>query len=233
MISIVIPVYNEEGNLPELVGRVSEIVPALKDEAEIILVDDGSSDRGLSVMLELKKSHPRIRIIKLDRNLGQSAAFDCGFRAAKGEIIVTLDADLQNDPNDIPKLLEKLKTCDMVYGWRKSRKDPFIKLLSSRIGNFVRNSVTGENIKDTGCSLKAYRKECLNSIKLYDGMHRFLPTLVRMEGFRIEEAEVSHNPRKFGRSKYNIRKRLIWPFLDLLAVSWMKKRHLDYKWEEL
>ena len=233
MISIVIPVYNEEENLPVLLGKISAILPGIGGQAEILLVDDGSSDNSLAVMNGLKRIYPVIRIIKLARNCGQSAAFDCGFKAARGETIVTLDADLQNDPKDIPLLLEKLKTCDMVYGWRRNRKDPFLKLISSKIANFVRNAITGENIKDTGCSLKAYRRQCLNNIKLYDGMHRFLPTLVQLEGFRIEEVEVSHNPRKYGKSKYNIRKRLVRPFLDLLAVAWMKKRHLHYKWEEL
>jgi glycosyltransferase involved in cell wall biosynthesis len=233
MISIVIPIYNEEENLPVLLEKISAVLPGIGGQVEILLVDDGSSDNSLSVMNGLKKAYPVIRIIKLARNCGQSAAFDCGFKAARGETIVTLDADLQNDPEDIPLLLEKLKTCDMVYGWRRNRKDPFLKLISSKIANFVRNAITGENIKDTGCSLKAYRRQCLNNIKLYDGMHRFLPTLVQLEGFRIEEAEVSHNPRKYGKSKYNIRKRLVRPFLDLLAVAWMKKRHLHYKWEEL
>lgn len=233
MISIVIPVYNEEENLPVLIKRLAEITPKLGDDVEIVLVDDGSTDNSLEVMRGLKRDHPQIRIIKLSKNCGQSAAFDCGFKAARGEVVVTLDADLQNDPADIPRLLEKLKGCDMAYGWRKNRKDSFLKLISSGIANTIRNALTGERIKDTGCSLKAYRKQCLNNIKLYDGMHRFLPTLVKMEGFKIEEVGVSHNPRKYGRSKYNIRKRLIWPFLDLLAVAWMKKRRLDYKWEEI
>jgi glycosyltransferase involved in cell wall biosynthesis len=233
MISIVIPVYNEDDNLPALLGKISAVLPRINGPVEILLIDDGSSDNSLSVMNGLKKVYPMIRILKLGRNCGQSAAFDCGFRAARGDIIVTLDADLQNDPEDIPRLLEKLKACDMAYGWRRNRKDPFLKLISSRIANFVRNAVTGENIKDTGCSLKAYKRHCLNNIKLYDGMHRFLPTLVQLEGLRIEEVEVSHSPRKYGKSKYNIRKRLVRPFLDLLAVAWMKNRRLHYKWEEL
>ncbi|MFA5094866.1 MAG: glycosyltransferase family 2 protein [Candidatus Omnitrophota bacterium] len=233
MISIIIPVYNENENLPILLEKIFRVLPELGDNTEILLVDDGSTDTSLETMKKLKGTYPQVRIIYLSKNCGQSAAFDCGFRMARGETIVTLDADLQNDPADIPKLLEKLKSCDMVYGWRRNRKDPFLKLVSSRIANFVRNGLTGENIKDTGCSLKAYKRHCLDNIKLYDGMHRFLPTLVRMEGFAIEEVEVSHNPRKYGKSKYNIRKRLIKPFLDLLAVTWMKRRHLDYKGEEI
>jgi glycosyltransferase involved in cell wall biosynthesis len=233
MISIIIPVYNEQDNLALLLKKISAVLPKLRDSAEILFVNDGSTDDSLPVMKILRENNPAVRIINLDRNCGQSAAFDVGFRSAKGDIIVTLDADLQNDPDDIPKLIDKLKSCDMAYGWRKDRKDPLLKLASSRIANFIRNKVSGEDVKDTGCSLKAYRKHCLKDIKLYDGMHRFLPTLVRMEGFKAEEVEVSHNPRKYGRSKYNLRKRLVRPLFDLLAVAWMKKRHFHYKWEEL
>ncbi|HPO45127.1 MAG TPA: glycosyltransferase family 2 protein [Spirochaetota bacterium] len=233
MISIIIPVYNEQENLPFLLEKISVALPKLGDSAEVILINDGSTDGSLTVMKGLKDKYPAVRVISFDRNCGQSAAFDCGFRSAKGDIIVTMDADLQNDPEDIPKLVDKLKSCDMVYGWRRNRRDPLHKLISSRVANFIRNSVTGERVRDTGCSLKAYKKHCLANIKLYDGMHRFLPTLARMEGFRAEEVEVSHNPRIYGRSKYNPWKRMAGPFLDLLAVAWMKKRHFHYKWEEL
>jgi glycosyltransferase involved in cell wall biosynthesis len=233
IISIVIPVYNEEKNLPLLTENIFPVMQNMGEEFEVIFVDDGSTDKSLAVMRDLRNTRSQIRIIRFERNCGQSAAFDCGFKAAKGDIIVTLDADLQNDPNDIPKMVEKLKTCDMAYGWRRKRQDPLLKLLSSKIANYIRNKLTGEDIKDTGCSLKAYKKECLNNLKLYNGMHRFLPTLVGLEGFKVAEVEVSHHSRKYGKSKYNVRKRLVWPFLDLLAVSWMKKRHLRYKWEEI
>ena len=233
MISIIIPVYNEQDNLPLLMEKISAVLPKLGDSTEVILINDGSTDGSLTVMKILKEKYSAVRIISLDRNRGQSAAFDRGFRSARGDIIVTLDADLQNDPEDIPKLVDKLESCDMAYGWRRDRKDPPLKLASSSIANFIRNKVTGEDIKDTGCSLKAYKKHCLEKIKLYDGMHRFLPTLARMEGFRAEEVEVSHNPRRYGKTKYNLSKRLVSPLLDLLAVAWMKKRRFHYKWEEL
>jgi dolichol-phosphate mannosyltransferase len=233
MISIVVPVYNEEENLPLLAEGIFSAMLNSREEFEVILIDDGSIDRSLTVMRDLRDTYPQIRIIKFERNCGQSAAFDRGFKAAKGDIVVTLDADLQNDPDDIPMLLEKLKDCDMVYGWRRKRRDPLLKLISSKIANCIRNKLSGESIKDTGCSLKAYRKDCLNNLKLYNGMHRFLPTLVSLEGFKVSEIEVSHHPRKYGKSKYNVRKRLIWPFLDLMAVSWMKKRYLRYEWEEI
>lgn len=233
MISIVIPVYNEEENIPLLAKKIFSVMPGMGEKFEVIFVDDGSTDRSADVMRGLRDICPQIRIIRLRRNCGQSAAFDCGFKAAKGDIIVTLDADLQNDPDDIPQMIKKLKDCDMVYGWRRIRQDPLLKLLSSKIANFIRNRLSGEDIKDTGCSLKVYKKDCLNSLKLYNGMHRFLPTLIKLEGFKVSELEVSHHPRRYGKSKYNMRKRLIWPFLDLLAVSWMKKRRLRYEWEEL
>lgn len=233
MISIIIPVYNEEENLPILAERTFSVMRKLGEKFEVIFIDDGSTDKSLAVMRGLRNTHPEIRIIKFEYNWGQTAAFDCGFKAAKGDIMVTLDADLQNDPNDIPNMVEKLKICDMVYGWRRKRRDPLLKLISSKIANYIRNKLSDEDIKDTGCSLKAYKKDCLNNLKLYNGMHRFLPTLVKLEGFKVAEVEVSHHPRKYGKSKYNVRKRLIWPFLDLLAVSWMKKRHLRYEWEEI
>lgn len=233
MISIVVPLYNEEENINLLTQKILSVMSGTGEEFELIFVDDGSTDGSLKIIKDLRNVNRQIRVIKFEKNYGQSAAFDHGFKTAKGDIIVTLDADLQNDPDDIPKLLDKLKECDMVYGWRRKRKDPLIKLISSRIGNYIRNKLTGEDIKDTGCSLKAYRKECLRDLKLYNGMHRFLPTLINLEGFKVEEVEVSHHHRKYGKSKYNIRKRLVWPFLDLLAIIWMKKRHLVYKWEEV
>lgn len=152
---------------------------------------------------------------------------DAGFKNARGNIIVTLDADLQNDPADIPVLLEALKEHDMVCGWRFERQDPWIKLVSAWIANAVRNRITHEQIRDTGCSLKAYRRECVERLKLFDGMHRFLPTLAKMEGFRVTEVKVS--PRRFGKSKYNIRNRLFRGLIDCLAVAWMQKRSLRYK----
>ncbi|MFH0772528.1 MAG: glycosyltransferase family 2 protein [Candidatus Omnitrophota bacterium] len=233
MISIIVPVYNEEKNLIELTEKIFTAASKFNQDFEIIFIDDGSTDGSLEAMRKLRDSLKKIRIIKFDRNYGQTSAFDSGFKAARGDIIITLDADLQNDPLDMPRLIEKLKDCDMVYGWRKRRKDPPMKLIASKIGNFIRNKLTGEDIKDTGCSLKAYKKRSLKSLKLFNGMHRFLPTLLKMEGFSVKELEVSHYPRKFGKSKYNTRKRILWPFLDLLAVWWMKKRRLEYKREEV
>ncbi len=232
-ISIVIPVYNEQENLTPLLEGIVPAMDKLGKPYEIIFIDDGSSDKSLEVLKELSGKYPSVRIIKFQRNSGQSAAFDAGFKLAKGEAVVTMDADLQYDPGDIPSLLEKLPDYDAACGWRKIRSDPWLKLISTKIANAVRNKLSGEDIKDTGCSLKAFKKSFLVNLKMYKGMHRFLPTLLKMQGAKVCEVEVKHFPRKFGRSKYNIRNRLFRSFLDLLFVAWMKKRNLNYKMEEI
>lgn len=230
-ISIVIPVYNEEESLAPLVEGITPVMNNLGKPYEIIFIDDASMDKSLQVLKGLAAEFAQIRIIKFAKNSGQSAGFDAGFKLAQGESVVTLDADLQYDPGDIPGLLEKLKDYDAVCGWRKNRRDPWLKLISTKVANSVRNKISGENIKDTGCSLKAFKKRALINLKMYEGMHRFLPTLLKMQGAKVCEVEVKHLPRKFGRSKYNIRKRIFRSFLDLLFVTWMKKRKLDYKME--
>lgn len=232
-ISIVIPVYNEEENLKPLFDGIISAIQPLGKSYEVIFIDDASTDKSLEVLKELADKFACLHIIKFAQNSGQSAAFDAGFKHAQGEIVVTLDADLQYDPRDIPNLLEKIKICDVVCGWRKNRQDPWLKLISTKIANSVRNKISGESIKDTGCSLKAFKKTFLINLKMYKGMHRFLPTLLKMQGAKVCEVEVKHFPRKFGRSKYNIRNRLWGSFLDLLAVTWMKKRNLNYKMEEI
>ena len=173
--------------------------------------------------------YPQLRVIKLARNAGQTAALDAGFRRSHGAVVVTLDADLQNDPADIPALLSNLEGCDAVVGVRRTRRDSLVRRLSSRIANYVRNRLSDEEITDTGCSLKAYRREALERLVLYNGMHRFLPTLIKMEGFHVREVPVGHRPRKHGQSKYGIGNRLVPAFVDLLAVRWMKKRKLRYE----
>ncbi len=228
-LSIVIPVYNEEENVPILVSELEESLKPLGKSYEILFVDDGSRDKSLEQLVEARKRNPAIRILSFQENAGQTAAMDAGFRAARGEVIVTLDADLQNSPRDIPLLLEKMPEYDIVCGWRAERNDPWIRKISSKIANTVRNTLSDEEIHDTGCSLKAYKRVCFEKIKLYHGMHRFLPTLFKMEGYRAVEVKVGHHPRKFGLSKYNIRNRLFRSFMDLLAVRWMKKRQIRYQ----
>jgi len=232
-ISIVIPVYNEEDNIKPLISELQEVLRGLDRSYEIVFVDDGSRDRSLEILKEAASQDPHIRVIRFGKNAGQTAAFDAGFRTAQGDIVVTLDADLQNDPHDIPRLLKKIEKFDVVCGWRHKRRDPWIKIVSSKIANFVRNKLSQEEIVDTGCSLKAFRKECLQNMKLFNGMHRFLPTLAKMEGFTATQVKVNHRPRKFGTTKYTISNRMVRAFTDLLAVRWMKNRHLNYEIEEV
>ena len=228
-ISIVVPLYNEVDNIEPL-GQ--SIINAMRGRNyEVIFVNDGSTDGSTKRVKEWCAKHTRFRAIHFKKNSGQTAALDAGFKHALGEYVVSMDADLQNDPSDIPKLLEKLNTYDMVCGWRQKRNDPWIKRISSTVANFIRNKLSWEDIKDTGCSLKAYRRECLNQIKLYNGMHRFLPTLFKIEGFTVTEIIVNHYPRKFGKSKYGISNRAFRAFIDLLVVRWMKKRKLNYEVE--
>jgi len=232
-ISIVIPVYNEEGNIKPLIAELWEVLHALGKSYEIIFVDDGSRDRSFEILKAAASQDPQIRIIRFNKNSGQTAAFDAGFKAAQGDVVVTMDADLQNDPHDIPRLVEKIEEFDIVCGWRHQRRDPWIKIVSSKIANFVRNKLSEEEIVDTGCSLKAYKRECLQRLKLFNGLHRFLPTLAKMEGCTVTQVKVNHRPRRFGTTKYTISNRMVRAFADLLAVRWMKRRHLDYKIEEI
>ena len=227
-VSIVIPVFNERENLVLLDEQITKHMKQLNKDYEVILVDDGSNDGSAEVIRILKNCNPRLRLIQFGHNHGQTAAFSAGFDKARGDTIITMDADLQNSPADIPLLLEAIKEYDVVCGWRYKRNDPWIKKISSKIANTVRNLLTEETIKDTGCSLKAFRRECFKNIKFYNGMHRFFPTLMKMEGFSVTQVKVDHYPRIYGHSKYNIRNRLFASFKDLLAIRWMKKRQIKY-----
>jgi len=227
-ISIVIPVYNERENLTLLDEKITKNIGPLHKSYEVILVDDGSVDGSAQLIRKLQDKNPHLRLIRFGSNHGQTAAFAAGFSKARGDTIVTMDADLQNDPADIPILLEKISEFDVVCGWRHKRNDPWIKKLSSKIANSVRNTLSEESIADTGCSLKAFRRACFKNIKLYNGMHRFFPTLMKMEGFSVTQVKVKHYPRMHGYSKYNIRNRLFTSFKDLLAIRWMKKRQINY-----
>jgi len=231
-ISVVVPVYNEEGNLPILVPKLMEVLQGLEYSYEMIFVDDGSSDGSLKILRDMVSRYPFLRVLRLKENRGLSTALVAGIRGARGEKIVTLDSDLQNDPADIPTLLKYLDRYDMATGWRQKREDSWLKRMSSEIGNAFRNRLTGENIQDSACTLRVFKKECMKEIPVFDGMHRFLSTLVKMEGYRIVEVPVSHHARKFGVSKYNIRNRMVPSFVDLLAVRWMKHRAIHYEIEE-
>ena len=231
-ISVVVPVYNEEENLPVLIPKLAEVLKGLGPSYEMIFVDDGSSDGSRKILKEMASQYPFLRILRLRENRGLSTALLAGMREARGEKIVTLDSDLQNDPADIPRLLECLDHYDMATGWRQKREDTWLKKISSKIGNAVRNRMSGEDIHDSACTLRAFKMECIQEIPVFNGMHRFLSTLVKMRGYRIIEVPVSHHPRRFGKSKYNIRNRMVRSFIDLLAVRWMKRRTIRYDIEE-
>lgn len=234
-LSIVAPCYNEEDNIIPLADAIRN---ALKDQPidyEVILVNDGSSDRTYEVMCEVQKKDSRIRIIQFEKNAGETAANDGGIRSARGEFVIVMDADLQNDPLDIPLLFAKVRDegFDMACGTRvKDRQDNWLRRISSRIANRVRNKLSDENISDSGCTYRAFRRKCFDDIKLYKGMHRFLPTLFKIEGYTVCEVPVRHHPRFAGKSKYGVWNRVFKAFADLLAVRWMKKRRLNYKIKE-
>ncbi len=225
-LSIVIPVYNEQENLLPLWEELCSALRTIGATHEVIFVDDGSTDTSPGILAGLRSRHPEVRLLRARRNSGQSAAMIAGFRAARGEIIVTLDGDRQNDPSDIPNLLKHIPEYDAAAGFRVNRADSFVRRISSRLGNAVRNAVSGDDIIDTGCTLKAFRRECLEDLPGFDGMHRFLPTLVRMAGFKVCQVPVGHRPRVAGSSKYGIRNRLLPTLGDLLAVRWMKSRRV-------
>ena len=231
-ISVVVPVYNEEGNLPLLIPKLVEVFEDLAQSYEMIFVDDGSSDGSRRVLKEMVSQYPSLRIFCFKENRGLSAALVAGMRGARGEKIVTLDSDLQNDPADIPRLLEYLDHYDMATGWRQKRDDPWLKKMSSIIANRIRNWVSDENIQDSACTLRTFKRRCIQEMPVFNGMHRFLSTLAKMEGYRIIEVPVLHHPRRSGRSKYNIRNRMVRSFIDLLGVRWMKSRAIHYEIEE-
>ncbi len=227
-LSIVVPLFDEEENLPILERELVAALGALPTTYELIFVDDGSNDGSLATLRRLKAGNPAIRILRHRRNAGQSAALVAGFRAARGAIVVTLDADLQNDPADIPRLLARLdEGFDVVSGVRRRRADGWSRRLSSRIANGVRNAATQESIADVGCSLKVYRREFLRNLPMFSGMHRFLPTLVRWNGARVAEIDVHHRPRLHGVAKYGVGNRLFRALADLFAVRWMRTRWID------
>jgi dolichol-phosphate mannosyltransferase len=231
-VSFVIPCHNEEGNLRELVKAIRATAEPLNLPYEVIVTDDCSTDKSWEILKELGAVDPRIRALQFAFNCGQSAAQWAGMKASRGKYIVTLDADLQNDPKDLPKFLEALKNYDCVCGTRvatRSQSDSFVKVASSRIANWVRNKLSGENISDAGCCYRAFKRECVQDLKFFKGMHRFMPTLIKMEGFTVTEIDISTNPRFAGESHYGVWDRLFASFYDLLAVRWMKKRMFKYK----
>jgi glycosyltransferase involved in cell wall biosynthesis len=230
-LSVVIPVYNEEESLPTLWSELRGVLERLGLDFEVVLVDDGSQDRSAEIIRAFRDEDRRVRLVRLKANAGETAATDAGFRAARGRLVVTMDADLQNDPADIPRLLAHLDQWDAVTGWRVNRGagDSVIRRISSRVANRVRNALSDESIQDSGCTFRAFRRECLRGLTLYRGFHRFVPTLLRMRGYRVIEVPVNHRPRRFGRSKYGVLNRAFTTSADLLVVRWMKARWLRYE----
>ena len=226
-LSLVIPCYNEQDNLRPLLAAIRAAADSLGLDYEVVITDDCSRDNSWEILKDLAAKDRRLRAQKLARNCGESAASWAGMKAARGKYIVTLDADLQNDPKDLPKFLEALKHYDCVCGTRvkaRGEGDNFIRVASSRIANWVRNKLSGEQIADAGCTYRAFKRECIQNLKFFKGMHRFLPTLFKIEGHTVTEIEVSNNPRFAGQSHYGVWNRLFASFYDLLAVRWMKRR---------
>lgn len=227
--SVVIPLKNEEDNITDLIKELEPVMVSLKKPWELICVDDGSTDQTLSILNDLLSYKPYLRLLIFKKNYGQSSAFDAGFKTAKGEYVITLDGDRQNDPADIPRLVNAINNHDLVCGARINRKDPWSKKITSLIANFVRRNICDDGVSDTGCSLKVYRTSALRKIKMYNGMHRFLPALFKIEGLRVVEVPVNHRERTKGQTKYNFFNRSFNTIADLVAVRWMKKRQLQYK----
>lgn len=228
ILSVILPVYNEAESLPLLWKELGEVLPGLAESAEVIFVDDGSTDGSADVVHTLAKDEPRIRLLRFEANAGLSAAFYAGFQAARGRIIATMDSDLQSDPRDLAALMARLQDADAVVGWRQVRRDSWLKRFSSRVANAIRTGMTGDPVRDSASSLRVMRRECVAAVPPYAGMHRFVPTLLKLAGFRVVEIPVHHRPRRFGQSKFGVRNRALRALADLLVVRWMMRRRLRY-----
>ena len=222
-LSVVIPLYNEEESLPELYQTIKKVVDAQGLTHEILFVDDGSNDRSLQVINGLRKTDPAVRVLSFRKNHGKSAALQVGFTHCRGDMVITMDADLQDDPNEIPNLISKLNEgYDLVSGWKKVRHDPITKTIPSKLFNFVVGLISGLPLHDFNCGLKAYRNDVVKSFNVYGELHRFLPVLAKWSGFRVTEIVVQHHPRKFGKTKFGM-SRFLSGFLDLITVIFISK----------
>ena len=233
LVTLIVPVYNEQENLPLLTQEIATAMQTQPRPWQVLYVDDGSTDNSLATIKQLAEENPHVRYLAFAANCGQSAAFAAGFKEAEGDVLVTLDADLQNDPADIPAMLDCFdKGHDMVIGWRKNRQDTVQKKLASRFANAVRNRLSRETVRDTGCSLKVLRATMARELPMFTGMHRFLPTLMKLRGATVAELPVNHRERKHGISKYGIWDRAFSALYDLFAVRWMQSRSFRYSIRE-
>lgn len=233
-LSIVIPLYNEEECVLPMLTELMPIAQSIDPDVEVILVNDGSTDATHDRILEAQARWPdRIRYLTFKKNCGQTAAIDAGFKHARGDFIVMMDGDMQVDPADLPMMVEKARDYDLVHGWRWKRKDTWFKRLQTKIANGVRNWLTKSDVQDTGCPIKVFRREVVETFKLFKGMHRFFVTLARMEGFRTLEVKVNHRPRAAGTSKYGMWNRVFRALRDTFAIRWMMARHYKYEVSEV
>jgi dolichol-phosphate mannosyltransferase len=230
-LSLVIPAYNEEENVPTLLGRVESSLAPMGKPFEVLIIDDGSTDRTPQLLAEGMQKYPWLRVLRMTKNTGQSAGFEAGFAAARGELIATIDADLQNDPEEIPRLIPLLDEhkVDMITGWRKDRQDTPFRKWQSRQANRIRNWITQETVNDSASSLKVYRAHAIKGLRLFRGAHRYFPTLVKMRGYKVYETPVKHSQRFAGTAKYGFGNRAFVGIFDLFGVRWMKKRYLRYE----
>jgi dolichol-phosphate mannosyltransferase len=223
-VSVVVPLYNEEQSVAMLQRELADALTGL--DYEIIFVDDGSQDETVARIAP----NPRIRVLHFEKNAGQSAAIFAGLQAVRSEIAVLIDGDLQNDPADIPRLLAEIsRGADLVCGYRARRKDTLLKRITSRVANFVRSRFTRDGVRDTGCTLKAIRRDCIGALVPFKGMHRFIPALVKGAGYRLVEIPVNHRPRRFGQSKYGLGNRALRATIDMFGVRWLLSRRLNYQ----
>ena len=227
-LSVVLPAYNEAESLPVVWAELAPVLDALARPAEVIFVDDGSADATAELVRSFRAADPRVRLVRLATNAGLSAALDAGFRHVRGRIVATMDSDLQNDPHDLPRMLTALEGYDAVTGWRQQREDRWLKRVSSKVANHIRNAITQEDVRDSACTLRVIRSSCLPRLLRFRGFHRFVPTLLRLAGYRVLELPVAHRARRYGTSHYGIRNRALVAFEDLLAVRWMQSRWLRY-----
>jgi dolichol-phosphate mannosyltransferase len=226
-VSVVVPLYNEEQSVAILQRELADALTGL--DYEIIFVDDGSQDQTVARIA----ADPRTRVLRFEKNAGQSAAIFAGLQAVRSQVAVLIDGDLQNDPADISRLLAEIsRGADLVCGYRAQRKDTLLKRITSRVANFIRSRFTRDGVRDTGCTLKAMRRDCIGALLPFKGMHRFIPALVKGAGYRLVEIPVNHRPRRFGQSKYGLGNRALRATMDMFGVRWLLSRRLNYKLHE-